>query len=171
LVAVLAIVIVYRTHFNDDDWFDRMETPSISSWLRWPKTSPTREIIDAIDEESSTASGLVIVDDIDVREQLRRRELGHRIVQAIGRVFRSDIVALEPEGCSVGPEGTVVRDELKRRNEVCHWRDVGFMLVPDTRVMMRPMGARSAPRCCSSISLAISSTTRCATTWSAATSP
>jgi hypothetical protein len=84
----------------------------------------------------------VIVDFIEVLEEHRGSRISHDFVRGIGRVFREDIIALTPARVSVGDADELVEDIVKFEGLRRHWESAGFVRVPDTDVMMLPLGSR-----------------------------
>jgi hypothetical protein len=101
-----------------------------------------RELIVDLDGDSIFSNSLVIVDFIEVVEEHRGSRISYDFVRGIGRVFREDIVALTPARVSVGDADELVEDIVKFEGLRRHWERAGFVRVPDTDVMMLPLGSR-----------------------------
>jgi hypothetical protein len=101
-----------------------------------------RERLSLVDEESLFAESLVIIDYVEVPEEHRGARLSHALVRGVGRVFRSDIVALTPARISRGGSDDLMEDIVKFEGLCRHWARTGFVRVPDTDVMLLPMERR-----------------------------
>ncbi|MCI0155736.1 hypothetical protein KNO15_03370 [Leifsonia shinshuensis] len=98
--------------------------------------------IAAIDEESTFATSLVIVDYIEVVEEYRGFRISHDFIRGIARIFRDDLIALTPARMAGGDSDELVEDVLQFEGLLRHWERIGFVQVPETDVMLLPRGKR-----------------------------
>ncbi|MBO1739319.1 hypothetical protein [Leifsonia sp. TF02-11] len=69
-----------------------------------------RERLSVVDEESLFADSLVIIDYVEVPEEHRGARASHALVRGVGRIFRSDIVALTPARMTRGGSEDLMAD-------------------------------------------------------------
>lgn len=131
--TVLATARLARVDFSAD-WLSSLDAESGSLEAVGGAFYDLDRIVD-LDENAISANSLVIVDWIEVVEEHRGSLVSHDLVRGIGRVFHEDLVALSPT--ELAEEG-VVRFEALRR----YWERAGFVRVPETEVLMLPLGSR-----------------------------
>lgn len=138
----VARALVFRVHFDDEDWFDRMDQHD-DGLANIAEEFIDRDWVEDLDPDAVFVTGLVIVYYVEVQEDARGRKLSHQLVRAIGRAFRRDIVALRPAGGSFDEEGQFVPDATKQKGLTRHWAGMGFVPALHSDVMVLPIEARS----------------------------
>lgn len=68
--------------------------------------------------------------------------MNHSLVLGVGRIFRNDIVALTPARMASGEQNDLVEDIVQFEGLCRHWERAGFVRLPDTDVMLLPIGRR-----------------------------
>jgi len=138
--TVLATAHLARVDL-DGNWLDSLDAES-GSLEAVGGAFMDRDRLAEADEDALFADGLVIIDFVEVLEEHRGSRISHDFVRGIGRVFRRDILALTPARMSQGDSDELVEDILKLEGLRRHWARVGFVRLPDTDVMMLPLGSR-----------------------------
>ncbi|WP_223692181.1 hypothetical protein [Leifsonia poae] len=138
--TVLATARLARVNLHGE-WLDSLDAES-GSLEAAGGAFLDRDRVAEVDEDSLFAESLVIIDFVEVLEEHRGSRVSHDFVRGIGRIFRSDIVALIPASISHDDSDELVVDIVKFEGLRRHWERAGFVRVPDTDVMMLPFGKR-----------------------------
>lgn len=131
--ATLAEAHIVRASLCEDGWFDDFDAESEAvAQAAAPFADGELEAqIDALDEEGMLATGLLVLDYVEVPEESRGARLSHALVRAVAAVFRDDRIALIPACRTDG-----VYDAAKEIGLVRHWGRAGFVQIPGSRAML-----------------------------------
>lgn len=87
----------------------------------------------------------MVIDYVEVPEERRGFHVSQCLVWGIARIFRGDIVALTPARMTQGGSDELdelVEDIVKFEGLGRHWERAGFVRLPETDVMLLPIGNR-----------------------------
>ncbi|MGX9346877.1 hypothetical protein [Microbacterium sp. KNMS] len=137
----LASARIVRVNLQSENWLDSLDAESgdlvaVGEALRDPGA------LAEVDENALFADSLLVLDFVGVPSDLRGSRLSHALVRGVAHIFRSDVVALLVSSLSTGPDGKLSYDAEKRNGLLRHWQRIGFVSVPDTDVMVFPLGDR-----------------------------
>ena len=123
------------------DWLDALDTES-AELQAVGGAFFDRERLSVVDEESLFADSLVIIDYVEVPEEHRGARASQALVRGVGRIFRSDIVALTPARMTRGGSEDLMADIITFEGLLRHWARAGFVRLPETDVMLLPIERR-----------------------------
>lgn len=138
---ILASASIVRVNLRSENWFDSLDAESgdlaaVGEALRDPG------VLSDVDEDSLFADSLLVLDFVGVPQDVRGSRLSHVLVHGVAHIFRSDVVALIVSSLSTGPDGELRHDKQKRDGLQGHWKRGGFVPIPDSDVMVLPLGDR-----------------------------
>lgn len=139
--SLLASARLVRVNLNSGQWFESLDAES-GDLAEIGAAIDARSILNELDGDSLFADSLLIVESVVVVEAHRGSRLSHAFVRGIAHIFRSDIVALLPDNMSIGESGDLIVDVPKLEGLRRHWAAGGFIQVPETEVMILPLGNR-----------------------------
>lgn len=138
--TVLATAQLARVSL-DGAWYDSLDAESADLEVVG-RAFIDRDRVTDVDEDSLFADSLVVINFAEVIEEHRGSRVSHNLARGIGRIFRSDIIALIPTGLSLDASGKLVEDPATFEGLRRHWEGAGFVRIPGTDVMVLPFDAR-----------------------------
>ncbi|MFS0729954.1 hypothetical protein ABC270_07725 [Curtobacterium sp. 1P10AnD] len=140
---VVASATLVRVDLNDVDWFDSLDAES-GDLAAIASAFLDRGALAEVDEDAAFADSLTIIDFVSVPKEHRGSRISHALVQGVGHILRSDIVALTPASISGDDSGRLFVDTAKQEALRKHWARAGFLPIGGSDVMLLPLNNRGA---------------------------